>query len=136
MLLATSLSGFWLFATRYFALEMRPPAHDRASAHFFSEISRLRLARERGSGPGFSTPRVLGFSAAIFAHSENGGSGRRACTYRYLRLLARRLITESAFGRLYPYIYRGLFRACPVHPFHRYRAPNDPAIPPVPELTV
>ena len=70
MLLATSLSGFWLFAMRYFALEMRPPAHDRASAHFFSEISLLRLARERGSGPGFSTPRVLGFSAAIFAHSS------------------------------------------------------------------
>ena len=68
VLLATSLSGFWIFTMRYFALEMRPPAHDRALAHFF-EISRLRLARDRGSGPGFSTPQVLGFSAAIFAHS-------------------------------------------------------------------
>ena len=69
MLSATTLSGFWLFAMRYFVLEIRPPAHDRASAHFFSEISCLRLARDHGSGPGFSTPRVLDFSAAIFAHS-------------------------------------------------------------------
>jgi len=70
VLSATTLSGFWLFGMRYFALEMRPPAHDRASAHFFSEISRLRIARDHGSGPGFPTPRVLGFSAAIFAHSS------------------------------------------------------------------
>ena len=51
MLLATTPSGFWLFGMRYFVLEVRPPAHCLASAHFFSEISRLRLARDRGSGP-------------------------------------------------------------------------------------
>ena len=78
-LLATAPSGFWLFGMRYFFLEVRPPAHWRASAHF-SEISRLRLARDRGRGAprtsaragkfGHSTPRVPGFSAPIFAHSS------------------------------------------------------------------
>ena len=70
MLSAAAPSGFWLFGMRYMALEMRRPAHDRASVHFFSEISRLRFARDRGSGPGYSTPRVPGFSAAVFAHSS------------------------------------------------------------------
>jgi len=49
VLLATAPSGFWLSGIRYF-LEVRPLAHWRASAHFFSEISRLRLARDRGMG--------------------------------------------------------------------------------------
>ena len=50
MLPAATPSGFWVFGIRYFVLEVRPPAHWRASAHFFSEISRLRFARDRGRG--------------------------------------------------------------------------------------
>jgi len=41
---------------RYF-LEVRPPAHCRASAHFFSEISRLRFAR-RGTRRGKAWYRI------------------------------------------------------------------------------
>ena len=69
-LLATVPSGFWRFGMRYLAFEMRPPAHARASVHFFSEISRLKFGRDRGSGHGYSTPRMPGFSAAILAHSS------------------------------------------------------------------
>ena len=68
MLPATAPSGFWLSGIRYFALEVRPPAHRLASAHFFSEISRLRLARDRGS-----SPWVPGCPAASLAHSPAGG---------------------------------------------------------------
>jgi len=56
------------------------PAHCRASAHSFSEISRLRCARDLGSGivraltqseyPSHSTPWASGFSAASLAHSS------------------------------------------------------------------
>ena len=55
------------FLLGHFALEIRLPAHCRASAHFFSEISHLRCARDLWSG---STPRASGFSAASFAHSS------------------------------------------------------------------
>ena len=47
---ATAPSGFWLFDVLYPFLEIWPPAHCRASAHFFSVISRLRCARDLGSG--------------------------------------------------------------------------------------
>jgi len=50
---------------RYFVLEVRPPAHRLACAHFFSEISRLRLARVRTSGPW-----EPGYPAASLAHSS------------------------------------------------------------------
>jgi len=46
---ATVPLGFWLFGMRYFSLEVRPPDHWCASAHF-SEVSHLRLARDRGRG--------------------------------------------------------------------------------------
>jgi len=46
---ATVPLGFWLFGMRYFSLEVRPPDHWRASAHF-SEVSHLRLARDRRKG--------------------------------------------------------------------------------------
>jgi len=68
VLLATVSFGLWLFGSRYFALEVHPPAHCRASAHFFSEISRLRFANYRGIGARFSTPREPGSSAPTFAH--------------------------------------------------------------------
>ena len=42
---ATVPSGFCLLGILYFFLEVRPPAHCRASTHFFSEISYLRFAR-------------------------------------------------------------------------------------------
>src|SRR3978361_1745268 len=38
-----------VFGILYFALKVRPPAHFRVSAHFFSEISRLILASDLGS---------------------------------------------------------------------------------------
>jgi len=47
---ATVLSGLWLLGVLYFVLEVRPPAHWRASAHFFSEISRFRCAKHLGRG--------------------------------------------------------------------------------------
>ena len=47
---ATVPSGLWLFGILYFFLEVRPPAHCRASIHSFSEISLLMLARDLGSG--------------------------------------------------------------------------------------
>ena len=43
-------SGLWLFGIWYFFLEVRPSAHRRAFANFFSAISRLRCARDLGSG--------------------------------------------------------------------------------------
>jgi hypothetical protein len=64
---ATTPSGFCLAGILYFTLLIRLPAHCRASAHFFSEISCLRCARDLGSG---STPRTSGFSAVSFAHSS------------------------------------------------------------------
>jgi len=62
---ATAPSGFWLFGMQCSVLEVRPPAHRCASVHFFSEISRLQLARDRGRGPW-----VPGCPAAILAHSS------------------------------------------------------------------
>jgi hypothetical protein len=59
-----------------FLLVTRPSAHCRASAHFFSEISRLRCATDLGNGASLappishSTPRASGLSAASFAHSS------------------------------------------------------------------
>jgi len=50
VLSATAPSGFWLFGKRHLTLETCPPARDRASFHFFSEISRLRFASDRVSG--------------------------------------------------------------------------------------
>jgi len=77
---ATAPSGRWLSGNRYFFLEVLPPAHCRASAHFFSEISRLRLARDCGRGAARASvlPRELSHStqlgfgspAAIFAYSS------------------------------------------------------------------
>ena len=53
-------SGLCLFGILYFFLEVRPPAHCRASAHFFSEISRLMLARDLGrASSSHSTPLLL-----------------------------------------------------------------------------
>jgi hypothetical protein len=60
---ATVLSGFCLAGILYFFLVVRLAAHWRASAHFFSEISCLRCARDHGS----SIPRS---SAASLAHSS------------------------------------------------------------------
>jgi len=66
---ATVPLGFWLFGILYFFLEVRPPAHCRASAHFFSEISHLMFARDLGrASSGHSTPRVSGSSAVSLAH--------------------------------------------------------------------
>jgi len=45
---AAVLSGLRLFGILYSLLEVRPPAHCRASTHFFSEISRFRCARDLG----------------------------------------------------------------------------------------
>ena len=47
---ATAPVGLWLSGMRYFVLDGRPLANCRASAHFFSEISRLRFASDLGSG--------------------------------------------------------------------------------------
>ena len=63
------------FGILYFFVEVRPPAHCRASAHFFSLISRAMLARDLGRGSerapsSHSTPRVSGSSAASLAHSS------------------------------------------------------------------
>ena len=79
MLPAAVPSGLWLLGIRYFVLDVRPPAHWRASTHF-SEISRLRLASGRGRDIAstsvrskwfsHSTPWVSGSSAAIFARSS------------------------------------------------------------------
>jgi len=57
VLAATVPSGLWLFGIRYFVLEVRPPAHRHASTHFFSEIFRLRFARDRGRGIGRTSVR-------------------------------------------------------------------------------
>ena len=77
---ATVSSSFCLLGILHFLLEARPPAHRRASVHFFSEISRLRCARGLGSGtaracarseyPSHSTPRASGSSAASLAYSS------------------------------------------------------------------
>jgi hypothetical protein len=64
---ATVWSGCCRCGILYLWLEIRPPAHCRASVHFFSEISRLRWARDLGSR---STPRAYGVPAASFAHSS------------------------------------------------------------------
>ena len=79
MLSATVPSGLWLFGIRYFVLEVRPPAHWRASASFFPEIPRPRPATDRGRGTArtsvrseqssHSTPCASGSPAAISAHS-------------------------------------------------------------------
>jgi hypothetical protein len=63
---ATVLPGRYPLGILYLFLVIRPPAHWRASAHFFSEISRLRWATDLGSR---FTPRVR-FSAASSAHSS------------------------------------------------------------------
>jgi len=47
---ATVPSGLWLSGILYFFLEVWPPAHCRASAHFFWAISRLMFASDLGSG--------------------------------------------------------------------------------------
>jgi hypothetical protein len=72
--------GLWLFGRQYFVLQVRLPAHCRAFLHFFSEISRLRLARDLGrgvsllldlpGGPSPSTSVVLRSAAAALAHSS------------------------------------------------------------------
>jgi len=49
-LTASVPSGLWHFGIRYIVLEVRRAAHWRASVHFYSEMSRLRLARGRGMG--------------------------------------------------------------------------------------
>jgi hypothetical protein len=64
---ATATSGFCLAGIFYFFLLTRPPAHWRASTHFLSKISRLRCARDLGSG---STPCASGLTAASFTHSS------------------------------------------------------------------
>ena len=50
MLPAAVPSGLWLVGILYFVSEDLPPAYWRASAHFLSEISRLRSARDHGGG--------------------------------------------------------------------------------------
>ena len=64
---AIGLLALWHAVLR---LEVRPPAHCRASAHFFSEISRSMLARELGealrvppTGPSSSTVPPRGCQA-------------------------------------------------------------------------
>jgi hypothetical protein len=73
---ATVPSGFCLASILYFFLGIQLPAHWRAAAHFFSEISCLRCARGLGSDIGrapacsHSTLRASGSSAARLAHSS------------------------------------------------------------------
>jgi len=57
--IATVPSGFCVLGILYFFLEARPPAHWRASAHFFSEISRLRRARDLGGAVSYVPPPGL-----------------------------------------------------------------------------
>jgi hypothetical protein len=65
------------FGNLYFFAVMRPSAQLRASAHFYSDIFRLKFAKDLGKGMGrfpyllnHSTPWASGSSAAIFAHSS------------------------------------------------------------------
>jgi len=76
---ATMPSGHWPSGSQYFFLGVRPHANWHASTHFFSEISRLRLARDRTRGTAHtsvqhgvlshSTPQVFGSPAVTVAHS-------------------------------------------------------------------